>query len=42
MSGHTTDVGSDGCDTAAGECAELEVSNLDIDVHNTDACKDLC
>ena len=42
MSGHTTDVGSDGGDAAAEECKELEVSNLDIGVHNTDACKDLC
>ena len=33
MSGHTTDVGSDGGDAAAEECKELEVLNLDIGVH---------
>ena len=33
MSGHTTDVGSDGGDAAAEECKELEVPNLDIGVH---------
>ena len=37
VSGHTTDVGSDGSDAVAEECAESEFSNLDIDigVHNT-------
>ena len=40
VSGHTTDVGSDGSDAAAEECAESEFSNLDIDigVHNTLRC----
>ena len=33
VSGHTTDVGSDGGDAAAEECKELEVPNLDIGVH---------
>ena len=30
VSGHTTDVGSDGGDAAAEECKELEVSYLHI------------